>query len=899
MSQPVARASNPARLIGQIAAAILFIAGLFGLIIQGQNRASLSNAYRERMIDTLDLTASQWLLDQHLQSWLVAPQRTEEPDPHLAALRQILPDIRASLLLVPQPDGSLAVHLQDGFPALLEIEQPIQPEMLAAVFPGTPPVDLAGLRATYVERTWQSTELGPAWTGFVPLRAANGDLQAVLWLELDASPLLTAERQSLYSFLSTYLVFMVISLVLSAWLARSLVGAAATAPVAAAAAQRQPQVESPVAATASPGGTDLQAYARRLEQEVAQRTQALQAANQALSQRAIQLQISSELAQQIGASLDPEELLTHLVRRIQRQFDYNFVGIWLEDEPGSRPRLRAAQLADETTPPPVGLRLLPDQPGLVGGVWQSGDLRQVMDVTQCADYVPLPEYPEAHTQVCLPIRQGGGVIGVLDIRTGEESEITPEDISLLQTLSDQIAPAIRNAQLYGFEQQRRQLAESLEQTGRELTSSLEMSELPGRVLEQLHRVVPFERGSVMLQSEHELEIIAQRGFPDDERARSLRMPIRPDDVYEQMVNANRPIWIEDVSQVAGWKQVEWLPLNRSWLGAPLITKDRVIGMISLTRPQAGAFSQHEAGIVMAFAGQAAIALENARLVTEITTFSERLERAFANLERLDQAKADFIDVAAHELRTPLTVIKGYIQVIQARPAILNDPETNALLERVLEGTARLHEVINSMLDVSKIDNQTLRMHLAPTWLNMVLRRVQGELKFALSERKISLTFSNLENLPYIQADSDLLYKVFYHLIVNAIKFTPDGGAVIVTGSSILGEDNRPWIEITVSDTGIGIDPAHHDLIFEKFYQTGQVSVHSSGRTKFKGGGPGLGLAIARGVVAAHGGKIWVESPGCDETTCPGSRFFVRLPVKTGTGALTPEAAQAVGSDPER
>jgi signal transduction histidine kinase len=85
--------------------------------------------------------------------------------------------------------------------------------------------------------------------------------------------------------------------------------------------------------------------------------------------------------------------------------------------------------------------------------------------------------------------------------------------------------------------------------------------------------------------------------------------------------------------------------------------------------------------------------------------------------------------------------------------------------------------------------------------------------------------------------------------------------------------------IVFRDTGIGIDPAQIELIFTKFYQTGEVALHSSGRTKFKGGGPGLGLAIARGIIQAHNGKLWAESPGYDETNCPGSQFHILLPIR--------------------
>ena len=101
---------------------------------------------------------------------------------------------------------------------------------------------------------------------------------------------------------------------------------------------------------------------------------------------------------------------------------------------------------------------------------------------------------------------------------------------------------------------------------------------------------------------------------------------------------------------------------------------------------------------------------------------------------------------------------------------------------------------------------------------------------------------------------------------------------MVSGRYLNG-DAPPHVEVAIRDTGIGIAAEAHQLIFNKFYQTGEVLLHSSGKTKFKGGGPGLGLAIARGIVEAHGGRIWVESPGHDEETNPGSVFFVSLPVE--------------------
>ena len=159
----------------------------------------------------------------------------------------------------------------------------------------------------------------------------------------------------------------------------------------------------------------------------------------------------------------------------------------------------------------------------------------------------------------------------------------------------------------------------------------------------------------------------------------------------------------------------------------------------------------------------------------------------------------------------------------------------------------------------------------------VIGKVSTVFQTALQERNISLTTTGLADLPVLCADKDLLHKVFYHLIGNAIKYTPDGGSIMVSGRSIEGY-TQGEIEVTVRDTGIGIAPENQELVFEKFYQTGEVLLHSSGKTKFKGGGPGLGLAIARGIVNAHRGRIWLESPGHDEVTFPGTTVFVRLHV---------------------
>lgn len=270
-------------------------------------------------------------------------------------------------------------------------------------------------------------------------------------------------------------------------------------------------------------------------------------------------------------------------------------------------------------------------------------------------------------------------------------------------------------------------------------------------------------------------------------------------------------------------------------------------------------------------------------IDDLRQINEELRQAYHNLERLDKAKADFISVVGHELRTPLTVISGYASMVKSAPAVRDDPNLRLFTDGITTSIDRLQNIINSILDVSKIDTAALKVRMVPTSIVVLIKEIEAEFRDALEERQMAFTINGIDRLPFIIADSDLLYKAFYHLVVNAIKYTPNRGRITVSGAIVKRDSRQDVIEIAVADTGIGIDEEHHRLIFDKFYQTGEVMLHSSGVTKYKGGGPGLGLAIAKGAVLAHGGEIWVESPGHDEEEFPGSCFFVRLPLTEWKG----------------
>ena len=257
--------------------------------------------------------------------------------------------------------------------------------------------------------------------------------------------------------------------------------------------------------------------------------------------------------------------------------------------------------------------------------------------------------------------------------------------------------------------------------------------------------------------------------------------------------------------------------------------------------------------------------------------STELEKARTTLERLDKSKSDFISVAAHELRTPLTLIEGYASMLSdmyvrdSQPL----PQAELMFQGIGNGIHRLREIIDDMIDVSLIDNDMLKLNFQPMWLNQLLNIAEQELKNVIAERGLTLEnedFPGCNEMTF--ADPERLYQAIWNILTNAVKYTPDHGKITISGRKLSG-----FIEVTIADNGIGIDPEDQTRIFEKFSRLGNVALHSSGKTKFKGGGPGLGLPITKGIIEAHGGAIWVESDGYDEYACRGSIFHILLPIR--------------------
>jgi signal transduction histidine kinase len=361
-------------------------------------------------------------------------------------------------------------------------------------------------------------------------------------------------------------------------------------------------------------------------------------------------------------------------------------------------------------------------------------------------------------------------------------------------------------------------------------------------------------------------------------------------------NVRRPLSQYDVDMLSWFENMpaderQWLRDLSMDLYIPILVAGKPAALLALG-PKAGkgTYSAQDNETLMILAGQVATALENARLVDDLRAVQDDLHRLSTQLaetnqqlQRLDKTKSDFITIASHELRTPLTQIYGYSDILTRMQADdLSDAQVvQQFIEGITRGASRLKRVVDAIIDVSLIEIGALKIYPTSLPVGLVVENAVETVRQAAGQRCLDFDIQDFAHLPYIQADSARLEQAFVSVLSNAVKFTPDGGRIAVSGSAGSLSSADAFIELKFADSGIGIDPDQRDLIFEKFHRAENILHHSTDDIGFKGAGPGLGLSIAKGIVEAHGGRIWVESPCRDEERCPGSTFHIRLPVNSG------------------
>ncbi len=344
--------------------------------------------------------------------------------------------------------------------------------------------------------------------------------------------------------------------------------------------------------------------------------------------------------------------------------------------------------------------------------------------------------------------------------------------------------------------------------------------------------------------------------------------------------------------------------------APLVTQGKCLGILAVgEKPRKEAYIKDDLGLLVTVGRQAGMAVYSARMDSELNRHrteakiaSEALRKTKEQLEQLDAVKTDFITIASHELRTPLAQIRGYSDIIEAlnNQGILDPEQLKNMTGNLRKATNRMEDLIRNMLDVSQLDVDAMDLRPSKITIEHVIKMAIEPIAESVRARRQSLTARGLKGLPQIDADMKRLVQAFQNVIINAVKFTPDGGQIDIFGSLHTNTDTgNDEILVAISDTGIGIDERNKEIIFEKFVRAQDSSLHSTGKTKFMGAGPGLGLTIARGVIDGHGGRIWVESEGHDPQKLPGSTFYITLPLErpdSASGSMTLQQSSGEGGN---
>jgi signal transduction histidine kinase len=472
------------------------------------------------------------------------------------------------------------------------------------------------------------------------------------------------------------------------------------------------------------------------------------------------------------------------------------------------------------------------------------------------------------SHVIVPMLREGVSIGAIIVGRTTVGPFTPAQLALLQTFADQAVIAVENVRLFTELQSRtaeltRSVGEleALGEVGRAISSTLDLEVVLSTIVARANQLAETDGGAIYEYdaATRAFRLWATEGFPEEfvaalrattlvygegavGRAAATRAPVQILDVTDTHAYDSR---IRDVLVRSGY---------RSLLAVPLVSEDEVVGALVVNRREAGAFAPRTIEVLRTFASQSALAIQNARLFSEIEDKSRQLEVA-------NQHKSEFLASVSHELRTPLNAIIGFSEVMLERLFGEVNEKQEEYLQDILSSGRHLLSLINDILDLAKIEAGRMELEAGNFDLPQALDNTLVLIRERAMRRGITVERSVDPALGEINGDERKVKQVLLNLLSNAVKFTPEGGRIEVRAAVADGT-----AEISVTDTGVGIAPEDQEAVFEEFRQVGTDYAR-------KHEGTGLGLALARKFVELHGGKIWVKSQ-----VGQGSTFTFAIPI---------------------
>jgi signal transduction histidine kinase len=489
--------------------------------------------------------------------------------------------------------------------------------------------------------------------------------------------------------------------------------------------------------------------------------------------------------------------------------------------------------------------------------------------TEFPEYKHIQQRTGTRTILTTSLLREGVPIGVIFIRRTEVRPFTDKQIALLKTFADQAVIAIENVRLFQeLETRTRELAESvgelkaLGSVSQAVSSTLDLETVLATIVSHAVQLSGTDCGVIYEYDEAKEEFHLRASHRmEEEVVQSLRAaPIRlGEGATGRAATTRAPIQVPDISDQREYTGTRVRPTltrlgYRSLLSVPLLREQQIMGGLTVWRRQSGEFKPAVINLLQTFATQSALAIQNARLFREIEDKSRQIEAA-------NRHKSEFLANMSHELRTPLNAIIGFSEVLGEKLfGELNEKQAE-YTEDILSSGRHLLALINEILDLSKVEAGRMELEVATFDLPLAIDNARTFVRERAAKHGINLDVTVDERLGDFVGDERKIKQVLLNLLSNAVKFTPEGGRIGIKARQADGS-----VEISVSDTGIGIAPEDQARIFEEFRQVGSDYAH-------KVEGTGLGLTLAKKFVELHGGRIWVESE-----VGKGSRFIFTLPI---------------------
>jgi signal transduction histidine kinase/HAMP domain-containing protein len=624
-------------------------------------------------------------------------------------------------------------------------------------------------------------------------------------------------------------------------------------------------------------GDEIEVLAEKFNKMVDEIKNSYQSLEDNVQQRTRELAALFDVAATATQSLDLSPILQEVAEKITDIFGLDSTRIYLIDRAQEELRVRAAVGYN-----PKGFiqSVFGRGQGIVGKATEAGEPIIFEDVQSDPRYAELSHSGGSKSIgyrffAAIPIKAKGKSLGAIACNGRLARRLTEQEIRLMSSMADQIGPAIDNINLF---EELREKTVALENTNHELMEALEQQTEIAKVL-QVMASSPTELRDVLATIHHNALRLCEAdsgvtfvfdgeqfrisvptaNLSPDALAYLRDLPIRPgpETPLRRAGLELRPIHTADIFADPRFSPPEIYRREGvcAVVAAPMLKDNRLVGAIVLTRREVRPFTDRQINLLITFANQAAIALDNVHLfqalkdrTQQLARYNEEIKMANERLKELDRLKSSFVSNVSHELRTPLTAIEGLADnLLDGVTGPLTTKQAGYMVG-IKESTERLERLINDLLDLSVIEAG--KSGLKPKSFSMVslLHEVTDTLKPMAEEKQISLEIASANGHSLAWADRDKVTQVLTNLIGNAVKFTPNRGQVTMTVNATKDE----WLQVSITDTGPGIPPEETGKIFDEFYQMSRP-----GRDKSKG--VGLGLAISKKLVEMHGGKIMVES----------------------------------------